>query len=138
MCGIIPLAGTASPSRSANPYIRRYTLTLRATGGSKGQRHPLTAASPAAPDAAPAPPSHRMPIEPSLEADRQEFPPLFDGPDVLLGCAGQQAVVEAAETFAGGNHPDPEVRQHAADREPQAADIIGEVGRIYRMGEEAT
>src|SRR6202040_3472118 len=34
MCGIISLAGGASPSRSANPYIRRYTLTLRATSGS--------------------------------------------------------------------------------------------------------
>jgi hypothetical protein len=34
MCGIIPLAGAASPSRSANPYIRRYTLAFRAPSGS--------------------------------------------------------------------------------------------------------
>jgi len=38
MCGIISLAGVASPSRSANPYIRRYTLTLRATSGSTQER----------------------------------------------------------------------------------------------------
>src|SRR5271155_5071650 len=95
------------------------------------------AASPAAPDAAPTAPSDLMPIEPSLEADRGEFPALFDGPNVLVGCTGQQAIVEAAESLAGRNQPDLEVRQHAADREPQAADIIGEVGRIYRVSEEA-
>src|SRR5437763_16508393 len=94
------------------------------------------AASPAAPDAAPAAPSHRAPIEPSLEADRQEFPALIDGPNVLIGCPGQQAIIEAAESLADGDQPDLELRQHAADREPQTADVIGEVGRIYRGGEE--
>ena len=78
-----------------------------------------------------------MPIEPSFEADRQEIPALFDGPDVRLGSAGQQAIVEAAESLAGGNQPELEFRQHAADPEAQAADVIGEFGRIYRMGEEA-
>src|SRR5580704_19532742 len=95
------------------------------------------AASPAAPDAAPAPPSHRMPIEPSFDADRQQFPPLFDGPNVRLGCPSQQAIVDAAESLTGGNQSDLEVRKHVADREPQAADIIGEVGRVYRMGKQA-
>src|SRR5260370_9169849 len=38
MCGIISLAGPASPSSTANPYIRRYTLTLPATSGRAQER----------------------------------------------------------------------------------------------------
>jgi hypothetical protein len=37
MCCILPLAGAASPSTSANPSFGRYTLSLRASSGGAGR-----------------------------------------------------------------------------------------------------
>src|SRR5215475_13133690 len=69
---------------------------------------------PAGPDAARTSPPHRMPIEPSFEADRRESPPLFDELDVLPGCPGQKKIIEAAGSFAGRDQTDFEVWQHPA------------------------
>src|SRR5215813_2868612 len=87
--------------------------------------------SPAGPDAARTSPSHRMPIEPSFEADGRESPPLFDGSDVLVRCPGQKAIIEAVESFAGWDQTDFEVREHPADCKSKAANIVGKVLRIH-------
>ena len=88
---------------------------------------------PTPPDAAITAPSDRVAVEPSLETDRREFPPVLDLPNIFLRRPRQQTIVEARQSFSRAHQLYFEFGQYAAYREAQPSNIVGKFSRIYGM-----
>src|SRR5260370_40194402 len=93
-----PWPGRHRPQGAPTPISDDIPLPFEplAVARKKGPRC-LRAASPAAPEATPAPPPDRMATEPSLEADRREVPGRVAGPTVSPRRVGEEAHSVTAE-----------------------------------------